>query len=93
MVSNLMASRRDGGGRTYNFRKVHRRDNDSLANTESSDETTSIDSTERTIVTHENSHTDDPKDTELTSGPDTTDAITDQEGAVDKKVRISNRNT
>lgn len=82
-----------GGGGTYNFGKVHRRDNNSLANTESSDETTSIDSTERTIVTHENSHTDDPKDTELTSGPDTTNAITDQEGAVDKKVKISNRKT
>jgi hypothetical protein len=83
-----MAGREGREGRsdvwTYNFRKVHRCDNDSLTNTESSDETTSVDSTERTVVTHENSHTDDPKDTELTSGPDTTDAITDQEGAVDK---------
>lgn len=81
------------GNLTYNFRKIDWCDDDGLTNTETGDETSSVNRAERTIVTHEDSHTDNPENTELTGSPDTTNAIADQECAVEQKVHVSKRET
>jgi hypothetical protein len=40
------------------------------------------------VVAHENGGADNPEDTELTSSPNTTDAITDQESTVAREASI-----
>jgi hypothetical protein len=70
---------------TYNFREIDGGHDHRLSDTQTSNESTSIDRTEIAVVTHENGSTDDPEQTELTSGPDTTDTVTHQESTVVRK--------
>ncbi|KAK6725145.1 hypothetical protein SNK04_003949 [Fusarium graminearum] len=68
-------------GSRSNLGDVDRSDDGSLTNTETTDEATSIDSTEVSIDTtnHEDDNTKSPERAEESSSPNTTDAITDQE--------------
>ena len=68
--------------RTHNLSEIDRGNYHSLTNTEASHETTSIDGTEATTVSHEDSDTENPQETKLTRCPDAPDAITDKEGTV-----------
>ena len=71
----------NGGG--CNLGDVDRSHDRSLSNTETTDESTSVDGTEVSVDTanHEDDNTKSPKGAKNTSSPDTTDAITDQESA------------
>ena len=75
----------NGGG--SNLSDVDRSHYRSLSNTKTTDESTSVDGTEVSVDTadHEDDNTKSPKGAENTSSPNTTDAITDQEGAVQSK--------
>lgn len=68
-------------GSRSNLSDVDRSDDGSLTNTETTDEATSVDSTEVSIDTtnHEDDNTKSPERAEESSSPNTTDAITDQE--------------
>lgn len=74
---------------TYNFCEIDGGHDHRLSDTQTSNESTSIDRTEIAVVTHENGSTDDPEQTELTSGPDTTDTVTHQESTVVRKQSVS----
>jgi hypothetical protein len=53
-----------------------------LSNTKTSNKTTAIYSSHATVVSNKNSDTENPEDTELTSSPNTTDTIADEESTV-----------
>lgn len=74
------------GAKTTNRRwrdlgNVHRADNGGLTDSQASDETTCVDGAEVTVVAEKDGDTDDPDNAELSCGPDTTNAIADQESA------------
>lgn len=71
----------NGGG--CNLSDVDRSHDRSLSNTETTDESTSVDGTEVSVDTanHEDDNTKSPKGAKNTSSPNTTDTITDQESA------------
>ena len=69
-------------GSRCDLSEVYRSDNYRLSNTESGNEAASVDDAEVATVTHEHGNADNPKSAEFACGPDTTDAITYQEGAI-----------
>lgn len=78
MRGPMMVSRRSLHRRmcfTYDFCKIHRANHNCLTDTQTGNKTASIDSTQVTISSHEDSNTNDPQDTELTGSPETADAI------------------
>ena len=75
-------------GQTHDFSKIYWGYDDGLTNTETGNEATGVDGPNAATVTHENGNSDDPKNTKLTSGPETTNAIADQEGTEEVK-RVS----
>lgn len=62
-----------------NLREVDRSNNSGLTNTEPSDEATSVDLTKSTAIRQEYDDTKDPENTQLSSSPQSTYAITQDE--------------
>lgn len=77
------ASAETSDGGRCDLSKIYGTNDRGLSNTESRNETSSIDETQASSVAHEHCHTDDPENAELTRSPDTTDAITNEEGSTD----------
>ena len=61
------------------FGEVHGADNDGLANTDTSDESSNVDGSQATVVAHEDTDTDEPKNAELSCSPDTAPFVADNE--------------
>jgi hypothetical protein len=70
----------DGSG--GNFRKVNGTDDASLSNTKTSNKATSVDSSHVAVVSNKDGDSQNPKNAELASSPNTTDTITNDESTV-----------
>lgn len=64
------------------FSQVDRRHDRGLTNTKTSDETAGINSSQTAVVAHENSYPNNPEQAQLARGPDTANAVTNEECAV-----------
>ena len=76
------ASTETPNGSGGNFRKVDRADDASLSNTKPSNKATSIDCSHVPVVSNEDGNSKNPENAELTSSPNTTDTITNDESTV-----------
>lgn len=63
-----------------NLGDVDRSNDGGFANTDAGNETPRVDLAETSIVGEEDDNTEDPEDAQLTSSPETTDSVGDQEG-------------
>lgn len=64
--------------RTYDFTEIDRGHHDSRANTQPSNQSSSIDSSEVSAVAHEDGNAQDPYDTQTATSPETAEDITEE---------------
>jgi hypothetical protein len=67
---------------THNLSEIHRAHHNSLSDTQSGNEATGVDGGKASVCAQEDANPKNPQKTQLTSSPDTANAVTDQERTV-----------
>jgi hypothetical protein len=94
--ADVVESSKDAGAEATNWSwshlcQVHRADNYALAHPEPSDKAAGVDGSQVSIVAHKDGNADNPKHAELTSGPDASYPVTDQESPFGGKSQSTSR--